>query len=119
YVKELVFDFGGYEEQAACRNFGVIAGSAEAGASAKHMVKLVLMMGDLRVDGTGGQDVEAGAHGRNAKELAVELAGAGSIAIDVCDCGEQRLHARIPPRTSSVNCGTRLGACKFASGLYH
>jgi len=42
-----------------------------------------------------------------------------TLLIDLADLEEARLHPRIPPNTNSVNCGTRLCACRLPSGLYH
>src|ERR1700691_1452315 len=82
-VVELVADFGCYENYAAAGDFPVFEAGFEAGAATEHVVNLVFAMRLLVVGTSGGQDVEAGAHGRHAQEFAVGPAAHSTLLGDL------------------------------------
>jgi hypothetical protein len=41
------------------------------------------------------------------------------LRCDLSDRGKTRLHAKMPSKNNSVNCGISVCACRFPSGLYH
>jgi len=114
-----MLNLGGDEEHASRGDFPVLISGLEARFSADDVVHLIFMMGALRVGGPGGQYVEPRAQGRHAQKLAIQFAARGPLPVDRADVPEPRLHARIPPKSSSVNCGIRWCACSSPSGLYH
>src|SRR5579863_6656341 len=94
------------------------AGS-KAAFSTDHVVNLIFMMRSLCIGGARSQNVESGAHGRNPQKLLVKLAVPQTFQLDFRNPREKLIHAKIPPKTSRVNCGIRFSACNAPSGLYH
>jgi hypothetical protein len=118
-VVEAVLDFGSYVDHAARGDFPVFIARAKTGTSADDVVQLIFVMRTLGIDGSSGEQVQTGAHGRHAQELAVQFAALCPLLVDLGEAGKQSVQARIPPKKRLVNCGTRLWVCSSPSGLYH
>src|SRR5580704_14673492 len=124
-----MFDFGSYEEHAAGGNFAVLIAGAKARPAANDVVHFVFVMRALQIGISGGEHIETGAHAGHAKKLVVEFAALSALLLDSGNVGDKRfhagivhvriVHARMPEKTRSVNCGIRFWACKLPSGLYH
>src|ERR1700686_4273379 len=110
-VIEAMLDVGGNEQHASSRNLPVFLRSFETRLAADHVIHLIFMMWSLRVGRPGRKYVKSRAHGRYAKKLLIQLVAMDSLPINLANIREHGLHARIPPNTSSVNCGARLLAC--------
>src|SRR5689334_17978538 len=115
---KLVFDLGGHEQRASRRNRFILIACLESAFAADHVVHLVFMMWTLGIDRSHREDVQTGAQSWHAQEFPVLLSALRTSVVDLVDPAEpgfleRGLQARIPPNTSSVNCGTRLCACRF------
>jgi hypothetical protein len=123
-VVETMFDFCGNEKNASSGNLAVLIACAKARPAANDIVHFVFVMRALLIGCSGGEHVKTRAHAGYAKKLVVELAALRALLLDSGNVGDERfhariLHARMPAKTRSVNCGIRFWACRFPSGLYH
>src|SRR5208337_625407 len=99
--------------------FMIFLGGLEAGATPDHVIDLILMMRPLQVRRSRGQNIHPGAHCRHPEEFAIGVSTSLALKANFGNEGEERFHAKIPPKISSVNCGIRFCACSSPSGLYH
>src|SRR5579871_989412 len=120
---ELVFDLGGDKQYSAGGNFCVFISSLEMCSTTDYVVHFIFMMRTLWIGSSSRENVQAGAQSGHAQEFPVSLSALRAGLVNVVDLAEpgfgERVQARIPPKTRSVNWGTRLCACRFPSGLYH
>src|ERR1700674_862878 len=100
-------------------DFLLLGRDAHAGVTADYVVEFVFMVRLLRIPTSGGEDVKSGAQGWYMEKLAVELGASRAFCLDFCESAKRTPHAKIPPKTRSVNCGIRFCVCKSPSGLYH
>ena len=70
-----MLDVGGDKDQGASLNRGIFFADANLPFAAHDIVQFILGMRLLRVGGAGGEFIESGAHGGNAQEFVIELAG--------------------------------------------
>ncbi len=82
-VIKSVLEFSLDEYDGTGSHFGMVGAKLHAGASANDVVHLVLMMRLLRIASASRQNIDARAHGRDAKKLKISFALFASLAREI------------------------------------
>src|ERR1700674_5395070 len=98
-------DFRGDENHAARENFFVFGSGLETGASAKHVIDFIFAMRLLMIRCSSRQNIKTGAHRGHSYKFAVGPATFGALLFDGVESSQECLHAKMPPKIRSVNCG--------------
>jgi hypothetical protein len=87
-VIEPVFEFSLDENDGTGAHLGIVGADLHAGAASDYVVQLIFAMRFLGIGAALRQNVDAGAHGRDAQEFEIQFAFGGTLAGEIVDVEE-------------------------------